>query len=140
MAFLRVPHGASFSLRGCPGRLGSECLDLFARPFMMAQRYFDLRDPVNQAATIGLYGQVPPPATPQLNRVSADRTYITWTAKTNLASTRDQGKSCLKIYFIFLLIYSWYSDPNTPRYSIKKSISVVVSQPINLGETKGADL
>jgi len=43
MAYLRVPHGASFSLRGCPGRLGSECLDLFARPFMMAQRYFDLR-------------------------------------------------------------------------------------------------
>ena len=101
MAFLRVPHGASFSLRGCPGRLGSECLDLFARPFMMAQRYFDLRDPVNQPATIGLYEQVPPPATPQLNRVSADRTYITWTAKSNLAPMRDQGKSCLKIYFIF---------------------------------------
>ena len=62
---------------------------------MMAQRYFDLRDPVNQAATIGLYGQVPPPATPQLNHVSADRTYITWMSKTNLAPMRDQGKSCL---------------------------------------------
>jgi hypothetical protein len=78
---------------------------------MMAQRYFDLRDPVNQAATIGLYGQVPPPATPNLNHVSADGTYITWTAKTNLAPMRDRGNSCLKIYFIFLLIYSWYSGP-----------------------------
>jgi len=113
MAYLRVPHGASFSLRGCPGRLGSECRDLFARSFMMAQRHFDLRDPVNQPATIGLYEQVPPPATPQLNRFFADRTYLTWTAKTNLASMRDRGKSCLKIYFIFLLIYSWYSDPIT---------------------------
>ena len=81
---------------------------------MMAQRYFDLRDPVNQAATIGRYGQVPPPATPQLNHVSAGRTYITWMAKTNLAPMRDQGNSCLKIYFIFLLIYSWYSDPYGP--------------------------
>jgi hypothetical protein len=34
--------------------------------------------------------------------------------KRNLASTRDQGNSCLKIYFIFLLILSWYSDP-APR-------------------------
>ncbi len=104
-------HGASFSLRGCPGRLGSECRDLFARPFMMAQRYFDLKDRVNQSATIGLHGQVSPPATPHLNHVFADGTYITWMAKRNLASTRDQGSSCLKIYFIFLLIYSWYSDP-----------------------------
>ena len=120
MAYLRVPHGASLSLRGCPGRLGSECLDLFARPFMMAQRYFDLIDPVNQAATIGRYGQVPPPATPQLNHVSADRTYITWMAKSNLAPMRDQGNSCLKIYFIFLLIYSWYSDPwNSHSLKIK---------------------
>jgi hypothetical protein len=31
MALLRLPHGSSFSLRGCPGRLGSECLYLFAR-------------------------------------------------------------------------------------------------------------
>ena len=78
---------------------------------MMAQRYFDLRDPVNQAATIGLYGQVSPPATPHLNHVSADGTYIAWMAKKNLASMRDQGNSCLNIYFIFLLIYSWYSGP-----------------------------
>jgi len=33
---------------------------------MMAQRYFDLRDPVNQAATVGHHGQVSPPATPHL--------------------------------------------------------------------------
>ena len=39
---------------------------LSARPFMMAQRYFDLRDPVNQVATVGHHGQVPPPATPHL--------------------------------------------------------------------------
>lgn len=33
---------------------------------MMTQRYFDLRDPVNQVATVGRHGRVPPPATPIL--------------------------------------------------------------------------
>ena len=40
---------------------------LSARPFMMAQRYFDLRDPVNQTATVGHHGQVTPPATSLLS-------------------------------------------------------------------------
>jgi len=74
-------------------------------------RNFNPKDPVNQPATVGLYGQVSPPATPHLNHVFADGTYITWMAKRNLASMRDQGNSCLKIYSIFLLIYSWYSGP-----------------------------
>ena len=37
---------------------------------------------------------------------------ITWMAKTNLAAMRDGGNCYLKIYFILLLIYSWYAEPN----------------------------
>jgi len=48
---------------------------------MMAQRYFDLRDRVNQFATVGLHGQVSPPANPHLDHMSAQETYITWTFK-----------------------------------------------------------
>jgi len=61
-------------------------------------------------------------------------------AKTNLASTRDQGSSCLKIYSIFLLIYSWYSDLRSPSglQTLKKGRPVahgadIHTQTIDLG-------
>jgi len=76
-------------------------------------RHLDPKDPVNQLATIGLHGQVWPPATPHLNLVRTNETYVTGRIK-NLAQQREQGFPCLKIFFIFLLIVSWYSDPTSP--------------------------
>jgi hypothetical protein len=77
--------------------------------------YFNPKDPVNQPATVGLDGQVSPPATPRLNLVCTNETYLAWRIK-NLAQERERGMSCLKIFSILLLILSWYSDPfSDPR-------------------------
>jgi len=82
-------------------------------------RHLDPNDPVNQLATVGLHGQVSPPATPHLNCVRTNETYVTGRIK-KLAQQREQGFPCLKIFFIFLLIVSWYSDPasSPPRRSL----------------------
>ena len=77
MAFVRVLPGSvrCAGTRDGLGQIASTCSpDLF----MMAPRYFDPRDLVNQSATVGHRKQVRPPATPHLksHRINSGRVHF----------------------------------------------------------------